>query len=181
MSVELFTDTTDIKSPNTEVGLKILFEEMKDLKDSMKAELKELRSVMKKFETTPPFSVGKEVIDIHCGRSFRICKVEKFEDLTLRIVEEICKTDTRTKPRKSILIGNEWQSPLSGIRLTVKIKECKDKSARRDQFHAVINHMESPQCLRRFSHELERVLSLLLAQEWRQPLGSKLLHIQSPG
>ena len=130
--VDLFADTTEAKNPSTEIGLKVLFEEMKDLKESMKAELKELRSVMKKFETTSPLSVGKEVMDIHCGRSFRICKVEKFEDLSLGIVEEICKTDSKAKPRESIIIGNELQSPFSGIRLTVKIKECKDKNARRE-------------------------------------------------
>ena len=103
---DLFADTTEAKNPSNEIGLKVLFEEMKDLKQTMKEELKELRNVMKKFETTQPLSVGKEVTDMHCGRSFRISKVEKFENLSLGIVEEICKTDSKAKPRKSIIIGS---------------------------------------------------------------------------
>ena len=51
--------------------------------DTTEAELKELRSVMKRFEATQPLTYGKEIADIHCCRSFRITKVEKFENLSL--------------------------------------------------------------------------------------------------
>ena len=103
-------------------------------------------------------TVGKEIADIHSGRTFRVMKVEKFENLQLGIVEEIYKNDSKAKPRKSIVIHNDWQVPFSNLRLTVRIKEFKNKNTRKDQYHAVSHHMESPQSPRKYSHELERVL-----------------------
>ena len=96
----------------------------------MKEELKKLRSVMKRFEATQHLTVGKEIADIHCGRTFRITKVEKVENLSLGVVEEIYKKDSKAKPRKSIIIPDDWQMPFSNIRFTVRIKEFKDKKKR---------------------------------------------------
>ena len=67
----------------------------------MKEELKKLRSVMKRFEATQHLTVGKEIADIRCGRTFRITKVEKVENLSLGVVEEIYKNDSKAKPKKS--------------------------------------------------------------------------------
>ena len=110
----------------------------------MREEMKELRGAMKTFceETAQPF---------------RITKVEKFENLELGFVEEVYKNDTKTKHRKAIIIHNDWQVSFSHIRLTIRVKESKDKNTRKDQFHAVFHHMESRQSLQKFSHELERV------------------------
>ena len=68
------SDTTDAETRSNEVGRKILFEEMKKLKSSMREEMKELRGVMKRFfeETTQSMTVGKEIADIHSGRTFRV-------------------------------------------------------------------------------------------------------------
>ena len=103
-------------------------------------------------------TVGKEFADIHSGVNWRLTKIEKIDSLQLGFVEEVLKSDSKQKPRKSVVINSDWQVPFSNIRLTVKIKEVKDKNMRKDQFSAVIHHMESPLALRKYSHELERVL-----------------------
>ena len=104
---DIFSDTTQAETRSNEVVLKILFEEIKELKDTMKEELKKLRSVMKRFEATQHLTVGKEIADIRCGRTFRITKVEKVENLSLGVVEEIYKKDSKAKPRKSIIIPDD--------------------------------------------------------------------------
>ena len=158
---DTFTDAADTAGDthNKEVGLKILFEEMRESKSNIKEEMKEIRGVLKKFseETAESMIVGKELSDIHTGRTFNIVKCEKFENLEIGIAEEIYKNDAKLKPRKVVIITNDWQVPFSLLRLTIRIKESKDKN-RKDQVHAIIRHMETPQALRKFSHDLERIL-----------------------
>ena len=92
------------------------------------------------------------------GINWRITRIEKFDTLQLGFVEEVLKTDSKQKPRKSIVINSDWQVPFANIRLTVNIKESKDKNTRKEQYLACIRHMECPLALRKHSQELEKLL-----------------------
>ena len=129
------------------------------LRNSAKEDMKEVKNVLKKFseDIAEPMAVGKEINDILTGRQFIIVKYEKVEDLEISIAEEVFKNDTKLKARKAVIIPNTWQVPFSLLRLTIRIKESKDKN-RKDHLHATIHHLETPQALRKFGHELERLL-----------------------
>ena len=124
-------DTADDTRNNDAVGLKILYEEMRELRSNIKEEMKEVRNVLKKFRslsrTAEPMVVGKELSDIHTGRTFNIVKCKKFENLENGIAEEVYKSDAKLKARKAVIMQNEWQVPFSLLRLTIRIKESKDK------------------------------------------------------
>ena len=152
-------DSADDTRNNDAVGLKILWEEMRELRNNVKEEMKEVRNVLKKFseDVAEPIVVGKEINYIHTGRQFNIVKYEKFENLEISIAEEVCKNDAKLKARKAVIIHNQWQVPFSLLRLTIRIKKPKDKN-RKNHLHAIIHHLETPQALRKFGHELERLL-----------------------
>ena len=113
-------DTADDTRNNDAVGLKILYEEMRELRSNIKEEMKEVRNVLKKFseDVAEPMVVGKEINYIHTGRQFNIVKYEKFENLEISIAEEVCKNDAKLKARKAFIIHNQWQVPFSLLRLT---------------------------------------------------------------
>ena len=84
-------------------------------------------------------------------------KYEKIENLEIAIAEESNKNDPKLKARKAVIIPNTWQVPFSLLRLTIRIRESKEKN-RKDYLHAIIHHLETPQALRKYGHELEKML-----------------------
>ena len=90
-------------------------------------------------------------------RQFVIVKYEKIENLEIAIAEESNKNDPKLKARKAVIIPNTWQVPFSLLRLTIRIRESKDKN-RKDYLHAIIHHLETPQALRKYGHELKKML-----------------------
>ena len=156
-----FTDSADAvdeSRSNDAVGIKILLEEIKDLRNSVKEDMKEVKNVLRKFseEVTEPMAEGKEIYDILTARRFIITRYEKVEDLEMAIAEEVNKNDNgKLKARKALIIPNSWQVPFSLLRLTIRIRENK---TRKDMLHASIHHLETPQALRRFGHDLEKIL-----------------------